>query len=43
VTLNAGKIGRPGDWTASLILRGDTPYWLPPIPVSLHIAEGASS
>ncbi|MFJ9755613.1 carboxypeptidase regulatory-like domain-containing protein [Streptomyces sp. NPDC101149] len=43
VTLNAGAIGRPGDWTASLILRGDTPYWVPPIPVSLHIVEGRIS
>lgn len=43
VTLNAGKIGRPGDWTASMVLRGDTPYWVPPIPVSLHIVKGRSS
>ncbi|MCX5093886.1 carboxypeptidase regulatory-like domain-containing protein [Streptomyces sp. NBC_00365] len=39
VTLLAGKMGRPGDWTASLILRGDTPYWVPPIPVRVHIVK----
>ncbi|MER5911902.1 carboxypeptidase regulatory-like domain-containing protein [Streptomyces sp. NPDC001982] len=43
VTLNAGEIGWPGDWTASLILRSDTPYWVPPIPVSLHIVKGQTT
>ncbi|MFG2884741.1 carboxypeptidase regulatory-like domain-containing protein [Streptomyces sp. NPDC048297] len=39
VRLNAREAGRAGDWTASVILRTDTPYWVPPIPVSLHIVE----
>ncbi|MGW3248542.1 carboxypeptidase regulatory-like domain-containing protein [Streptomyces sp. NPDC001070] len=39
VTTDARGISRPGDWTASLVLRSDTPYWLPPIPVSLHVRK----
>lgn len=39
VTLDARELGRPGDWTASVILRGDTPYWVAPVPVSLHIVK----
>ncbi|WP_406429735.1 carboxypeptidase regulatory-like domain-containing protein [Streptomyces sp. NBC_01589] len=42
VTLDARAITRPGDWTASLLLRGDTPYWVPPIPVSLHVVKAPS-
>ncbi|MFD3455097.1 kelch repeat-containing protein [Streptomyces sp. NPDC058691] len=41
VTLDARDIRRPGDWTASLILRNDTPYWAPPIPVALHVVKPA--
>ncbi|MEU1595872.1 carboxypeptidase regulatory-like domain-containing protein [Streptomyces sp. NPDC005708] len=40
VTVNARDISRPGDWTASLVLRSDTPYWLPAVPVTLHVVKG---
>ncbi|MFB7776324.1 carboxypeptidase regulatory-like domain-containing protein [Streptomyces bauhiniae] len=39
VKLDAAVAGRPGDWTASLILRSDTPYRTPTLPVSLHVAR----
>jgi hypothetical protein len=39
VTLNAHDITSAGDRTASLILRSDSPYWLPAIPVSLHVVK----
>jgi hypothetical protein len=43
VTVNARDISRPGDWTASLVLRSDTPYWLPAVPVTLHVVKGRTS
>ncbi|MGW1163331.1 Kelch repeat-containing protein [Streptomyces sp. NPDC002519] len=39
VTLDALGITRPGLRTASVIPLGDTPYWVPPIPVSLRIVK----
>lgn len=39
VTLNAHDITSAGDRTASLILRSDSPYWLPAIPVSLYVVK----
>ncbi|WP_369222613.1 carboxypeptidase regulatory-like domain-containing protein [Streptomyces sp. R39] len=39
VTLDARAIKRPGHRTASVIPLGDTPYWVPPIPVSLHVVK----
>ncbi|MEU4092893.1 carboxypeptidase regulatory-like domain-containing protein [Streptomyces sp. NPDC026673] len=40
VTTDARGIIRPGDRTASLVMRSDTPYWLPPVPVTLHVTRG---
>ncbi|WP_431949010.1 Kelch repeat-containing protein [Actinacidiphila sp. bgisy167] len=40
VTADARGTHAPQDRTASLVMRGDTPYWLPPIPVSLHVTKG---
>ncbi|MFE0631820.1 carboxypeptidase regulatory-like domain-containing protein [Streptomyces sp. NPDC058864] len=33
----------PQDRTASLVMRSDTPYWLPPVPVALHVTRGRAS
>lgn len=40
VTADARGIRGPEDRTASLVMRSDTPYWLPPVPVSLHVMKG---
>ncbi|MDX3235003.1 kelch repeat-containing protein [Streptomyces sp. ME03-5709C] len=40
VTADARGIRGPQDRTASLVLSSDTPYWLPPVPVSLHVTKG---
>ncbi|MEU1622481.1 kelch repeat-containing protein [Streptomyces sp. NPDC005722] len=40
VTTDARGLRGPQDLTASLVMRGDTPYWLPPVPVSLHVTGG---
>ncbi|WUD78113.1 carboxypeptidase regulatory-like domain-containing protein [Streptomyces sp. NBC_00510] len=40
VTADARGIRGPADRTASLVMRSDTPYWLAPVPVSLHVTKG---
>ncbi|KUN17196.1 galactose oxidase [Streptomyces corchorusii] len=37
VTLDPRRLTRPGDWTASLTLSTDGPYWVPDIPVRLRV------
>ncbi|MEU6095052.1 S8 family serine peptidase [Streptomyces sp. NPDC047079] len=39
VTLDAHAMTRPGLRTASVIPLGDTPYWVPPIPVFLNVVK----
>ncbi|MFJ5520902.1 carboxypeptidase regulatory-like domain-containing protein [Streptomyces griseoluteus] len=43
VSMDARVVDRSGDWTASLILMGDTPYRVAPVPVSLHRTNGRTS
>ncbi|MFF4652181.1 carboxypeptidase regulatory-like domain-containing protein [Streptomyces sp. NPDC001380] len=37
VRLSARGAGGSGDWSASLVLGSDTPYWVPAVPVRLRV------
>ncbi len=43
VTLDPRRLTRPGDWTASLTLTTDGPYWVPDIPVRLRVPARTAS
>ncbi|MFH9089680.1 carboxypeptidase regulatory-like domain-containing protein [Streptomyces sp. NPDC017673] len=43
VTLDARRLDGTGDWTASLVLATDGPYWVPDIPVRLRVGHRTAS
>ncbi|WP_225821468.1 carboxypeptidase regulatory-like domain-containing protein [Streptomyces naphthomycinicus] len=43
VALDPRRLSRPGDWTASLTLTTDGPYWVPEIPVRLRVRDRTGS